>query len=56
MAIYSISDIHVKPDGQNEELLKQFLDISFSSEDIVIFLGDIFNLVIGNHTEYYEKI
>lgn len=55
MAIYSISDIHVKPDGQNQELLKQFLDIPFSSDDIVIFLGDIFDLVIGNHTEYYEK-
>lgn len=55
MSIYSISDIHVKPDGQNQELLKQFLAIEFQKNDIVVFLGDIFDLVIGNHIEYYEK-
>lgn len=55
MAIYSISDIHVKPDGRNQDLLEQFLSINFNSNDVIIFLGDIFDLVIGNHDEYIKK-
>lgn len=54
MAIYSISDIHVKHDGINYPFLLQFCSLEFQKNDIVIFLGDIFDLVIGDHVEYYK--
>lgn len=55
MSIYSISDIHVKPNGNNKEILEDFLNLNFKEDDTIILLGDIFDLVIGNHKEYYEK-
>lgn len=58
MALYLISDIHIKMDGQNFEILMSFLSQDFNSDDEVFLLGDIFDLLIGPHKEYkeiYEK-
>lgn len=55
MAIYAISDIHVKTDGVNSEVLKAFLKIPFKESDTIYFLGDIFDLLIGPHKEYYSE-
>ena len=54
MAIYAISDIHVKIDGQNSEVLKKFISNDFKNDDIIYFLGDIFDLLIGPHSQYYS--
>jgi len=54
MAIYAISDIHVKTDGLNSEVLKSFISLDFKDGDIIYFLGDIFDLLIGPHSQYYE--
>lgn len=52
--VYAISDIHVKHDGRNSEVLKKFLEISFEKDDVIYFLGDIFDLLVGPHTQYFE--
>ena len=54
MALYLISDIHIKMDGQNLEILMSFLSQDFNSDDEVFLLGDIFDLLIGPHKEYKE--
>ena len=54
MNLYLISDIHVKLDGRNSELLKSFLVQDFKSGDEVFLLGDIFDLLIGPHKEYKD--
>lgn len=54
MSIYMISDIHVKMDGQNYDILKSFMSLSFERGDEVYLLGDIFDLVIGPHHEYRD--
>jgi UDP-2,3-diacylglucosamine hydrolase len=51
-----ISDIHVKTnDDENYRLLLEFLksdEVMYSDE--VFLLGDIFDLMIGAHSEYFE--
>lgn len=54
MAIYAISDIHVKMDGVNSDVLKSFLKLDFKQGDTVYFLGDIFDLLIGPHSQYFD--
>lgn len=48
-----ISDIHVKFNGNNSDILRAFLEnpLVVNSEQ-VIFLGDIFDLFVGSHDEY----
>jgi UDP-2,3-diacylglucosamine hydrolase len=54
MNISAISDVHVKaPHDPADQLLCRFLDHSLvRSSDIVLLLGDIFDLMSGNHEEY----
>lgn len=54
MAIYAISDIHVKTDGLNSEVLRSFISLDFKEGDTIYFLGDIFDLLIGPHSQYFE--
>ena len=55
--ISSISDVHImnSDDLRYEKLLKFLHSDEVEASDIVIFLGDIFDLMIGNHREYIER-
>ncbi|WP_084703645.1 UDP-2,3-diacylglucosamine diphosphatase [Bacteriovorax sp. Seq25_V] len=55
MNIYTISDVHIKPDGQNVDIMKKFLALPFEQNDSIYLLGDIFDLMIGPHNEYYKE-
>jgi len=55
MNIYTISDVHIKPDGQNSNEMKKFLSLPFQTNDSIYLLGDIFDLMIGPHQEYYTE-
>lgn len=52
-----ISDVHVKKAGDPaEELLLAFLrNPDVQSSDIIFLLGDIFDLMIGPHTQYFVR-
>ena len=52
-----ISDIHVKNAGDSsEKLLLTFLQSKeVQSSDAIILLGDIFDLMIGPHSQYYSR-
>ncbi len=52
-----ISDVHVKePGDQAEELLLKFLtNEDVISSDGIILLGDIFDLMIGPHSQYFSR-
>jgi len=55
MSIAIISDVHIKfPGDEREEMFLSFLNHS-ELEDIkeIYLLGDIFDLMIGNHIEYF---
>ena len=55
MKISIISDVHVNPTQENGfEILKKFCrnDIVTNS-DIVVFLGDIFDLMVYEFNEYH---
>lgn len=54
MNISAISDVHVKlPHDPADELLCRFLDHELvRSSDVVLLLGDIFDLMSGNHDAY----
>jgi UDP-2,3-diacylglucosamine hydrolase len=54
MAIYAISDVHVKSDQTNSEILKKFINLDFVSGDKILFLGDIFDVLVGPHQQYEE--
>lgn len=54
MTTYAISDVHVKMDGRNSDVLKKFINLPFENGDTVYFLGDIFDLLIGPHSQYYK--
>ena len=49
-----ISDVHVKKPGDSaEELLLRFLSTKdVESSDVIFLLGDIFDLMIGPHSQY----
>lgn len=57
MKISSISDIHIKKDGDlRSVLLKQFLNSKEVKESThIVLLGDIFDLMVGNKNQYLLK-
>ena len=55
MAISIISDIHVKAGDQSLDCLLAFMkNKKVLSSTAIYFLGDIFDLAVGFHQEYYE--
>ncbi len=56
MKIVAISDVHIKkPNDEADKLLTSFLcHKEVESSDIVLLLGDIFDLMCGPHEEYIE--
>ena len=57
MKLSAISDIHVKSSGdQAEKILLSFLkNPDVQSSDIIFLLGDIFDLMIGPHSQYFTR-
>jgi UDP-2,3-diacylglucosamine hydrolase len=57
MKFSAISDVHVKIAGDPAEtLLLSFLrNEDVQSSDIIFLLGDIFDLMIGPHTQYFVR-
>lgn len=57
MKFSAISDIHVKNSGdQAEVLLLAFLrNPDVQSSDVIFLLGDIFDLMIGPHSQYFVR-
>ena len=57
MKFTAISDVHVKISGDNaEKLLLNFLrNPEVQSSDVILLLGDIFDLMIGPHTQYFVR-
>jgi UDP-2,3-diacylglucosamine hydrolase len=52
-----ISDVHVKKSGDfAEQLLLEFLrNTDVQSSDVIFLLGDIFDLMIGPHSQYFSR-
>ena len=57
MKFAAISDIHVKTAGDKADvLLLAFLqNPEVQSSDVILLLGDIFDLMIGPHTQYFVR-
>jgi UDP-2,3-diacylglucosamine hydrolase len=57
MKFAAISDVHVKRAGDPaEDLLLTFLrNPDVQSSDIIFLLGDIFDLMIGSHSQYFVR-
>ncbi len=57
MKLSAISDVHIKSSGdQAEILLLSFLrSPDVQSSDMIFLLGDIFDLMIGPHTQYFVR-
>lgn len=57
MKFSAISDVHVKVSGdQAEALLLSFLrNPDVRSSDVIFLLGDIFDLMIGPHSQYFAR-
>ncbi len=57
MSISIISDIHIKSSNDDADLiLRAFCENSkVQNSDLVIFLGDVFDLLIGPHEEYFTE-
>jgi UDP-2,3-diacylglucosamine hydrolase len=57
MKIALISDLHIKHScDESTKILKSFFaEDNVHNSDIVVFLGDIFDLMLGDHKEYYSK-
>lgn len=57
MKFSAISDVHVKVSGDNAEnlLLKYLRHPDVQSSDIIFLLGDIFDLMIGPHSQYFAR-
>jgi UDP-2,3-diacylglucosamine hydrolase len=57
MKFSAISDVHVKSSGdQAEVLLLAFLkNPDVQSSDVIFLLGDIFDLMIGPHSQYFAR-
>ncbi|MFA6237292.1 MAG: UDP-2,3-diacylglucosamine diphosphatase [Bacteriovorax sp.] len=57
MKFSAISDVHVKKSGdQAELLLLEFLrNPDVQSSDVIFLLGDIFDLMIGPHSQYFAR-
>ncbi len=56
MPLVSISDIHVKsPQDERYQLLLKFLNHEVTQKaDQIFLLGDIFDLMVGPHPEYFD--
>ncbi|PIR31061.1 MAG: hypothetical protein COV38_02225 [Bdellovibrionales bacterium CG11_big_fil_rev_8_21_14_0_20_38_13] len=55
MNIYFVSDVHIKEDNDEASVLfRKFLDEAKNS-DVIVLLGDIFDLVVGGHFDWIEK-
>jgi UDP-2,3-diacylglucosamine hydrolase len=56
MSISVISDIHITHEGDlGTKLLSDFLEHSLvQNSNTIIFLGDIFDIMVGGHKEYIE--
>jgi len=57
MRIVAISDVHIKEPGDNaENLFVHFLrHPTVQSAEHIFLLGDIFDLVIGPHSQYFRR-
>ncbi len=57
MKIVAISDVHIKtPGDQAEKLILEFFHHPVVQEsDHIFLLGDIFDLVIGPHSQYFRR-
>lgn len=57
MKIVAISDVHIKEPGDNaEKLILEFFHHPVVQEaDHIFLLGDIFDLVIGPHSQYFRR-
>ncbi len=55
MKISTISDIHVTKEKNYDYLLSFMNHKSVLDSDLIIFLGDIFDLMVGNHQEYIDE-
>ena len=57
MKFAAISDVHIKRAGDPAEvLLLAFLrNPDVQSSDVIFLLGDIFDLMIGPHTQYFVR-
>lgn len=57
MNFVSVSDVHIKEPGDKpDKLFEQFLGHKATQEsEAIILLGDIFDLVVGGHQEYFNK-
>ncbi len=56
MAIAIISDVHIKQAGDKQEktLMNFFLHPKTQDAQTIILLGDIFDFLIGPHSEYFQ--
>lgn len=55
MIIHSVSDVHIKEDeDEAAKLFARFLERS-QSADIIVLLGDIFDLVVGGDQAWIER-
>lgn len=55
MNIYFVSDVHIKNDDDEASILfRKFLDEA-NSADIIVLLGDIFDLVVGGHFDWLVR-
>ncbi len=57
MRLAAISDVHVKvPNDEADRLLSKFLvHPEVLSADYVLLLGDIYDLMVGPHTQYFHQ-
>ncbi len=57
MKIVAISDVHIKIPGDDAEklIVKFFHHPDVQSADQIYLLGDIFDLVIGPHSQYFNR-
>lgn len=57
MKTCTISDFHIKDTGDNAyKLVLEFLNHSLTRKaERIIFLGDIFDFMVGDHVEYFYK-
>lgn len=57
MKFSSISDLHIRHQGDNPSLLlESFVSTKeVKDSDTIFFLGDIFDFMVGNRTQYLEK-
>lgn len=57
MKFSAISDVHIKVSGDDAEiLLLNFLrNPDVQSSDVILLLGDIFDLMIGPHSQYFVR-